>query len=96
MAHEWYTEVPLIFLNVSAFLDPRLKLPSYLSDEEKTPLLKHLEQQVQENVVVKKIIEDERPEQLRNYKLKKCLLYLIGNACSKPSDLDATEKQKQR
>ena len=35
---EWYTEAALMFLNVSTFLDPRFKLPSYLSDEEKNPV----------------------------------------------------------
>ena len=35
--HDWYTEAALMFLNVSTFLNPRFKLPSYLGNEEKTP-----------------------------------------------------------
>ena len=52
--HERYTEVALMFLNVSGYFDWKFKLPYYLSDEEKTPLLKHLNQEAQESIVVKK------------------------------------------
>ena len=31
------------------FFEPRFKLPSYLGNEEKAPLLKHLEQEVPDN-----------------------------------------------
>jgi len=46
--HEWYIEAALMLLNVSTFLDPRFKLPSYLSGE-KIPVLKHLEQEVEDS-----------------------------------------------
>ena len=51
--HERYTEAALIFLDVSAFLDPRFKLPCYLGDDQKIPVLKHLEQEVEDNIAVK-------------------------------------------
>jgi len=35
--HDRYTEAALKFLNVLTFLDPRFRLPSYVSKEEKTP-----------------------------------------------------------
>ena len=46
--HDRYTEAASMFLNVS-FLDPKFKLPSYLGNEEKTPLVKHPEQEVPDN-----------------------------------------------
>ena len=59
--HDRYTEAALMFLNVS-FLDPRFKFTSYLGNEEKIPLIKHLEQEVLDNTFVKKEKEDERRE----------------------------------
>ena len=51
-----------MFLNVSTYLDPRFKLPSFLTDEEKQPLLEFIEAEVINNalVAVKKESEDTR------------------------------------
>ena len=68
-----------------------------MSDEEKIPVLKHFEQEVEDNIVVKKLIEDERPvdsNPAKKLRGEKCLFCLIANVCSKPSDLDSTEKAK--
>ena len=56
-----YVQSALMFLNVSTFLDPRFKLPSFLTDEEKQPLLEFIEAEVIDNtlVTVKKGTEDD-------------------------------------
>jgi len=90
--HDRYTEAALIFLNFLTFLDPRFKLPSYLK-EEKTPLVKHIEQEVLDKTFVEK---DERPEGSNPAKKLpgvKCLLYLIGNVGSKPSNPDSIKQR---
>ena len=53
-----------MFLSVSTYLDPRFKLPSFLTDEEKQPLLEFIESEVIDNalVMVKKESEDTKEE----------------------------------
>ena len=47
-----YVQSALMFLNISTFLDPRFKLPTFLTDEEKEPLLEYIEAEVVENTLV--------------------------------------------
>ena len=49
---ERYVQLALMFLNVSTYLDPRFKLPSFLTDEEKQPLLEFTEAEVIDNTVL--------------------------------------------
>jgi len=44
------------------FLTQCLNCHLYLGVEGKIPVLKCLEQEIQDNIVAKKVIEDERPE----------------------------------
>ena len=71
-------------LNVSTYLDPRFKLPSFLTDEEKQPLLEFIEAEVIDNALVtdKKEVKIQRKKQThkqtqqrRNYEVK-------GNYCT--------------
>ena len=39
-------------LNISTFLDPRFKLPSFLTDDEKQPLLEFIENEVIDNTLI--------------------------------------------
>ena len=46
-----YIQSALMFLNVSTFLDPRFKLPSFLKDEERQPLIEYIEAEVVNNTL---------------------------------------------
>jgi len=88
---EQYTEIAFMFFNISTFVDPRFKLHSFLSHEEKPSLLKHLGL---DNTFVKEQKEDEKPEGgAKKLRGEKQLLHLIAKNCGKPIT-DSTEKAK--
>ena len=64
-----YVQGALMFLNITPFVDPRFKSPSFLTDDEKQLLLEFVEQEVIDNkpVTAKK---DATEEQLNPPKKK--------------------------
>ena len=102
---ERYVQLALMFLEVSTYLNPRFKLPSFLNDEEKQPLLEFIEAEVIDNTLftVKKESEDMKEEadpqtDLPKKKLRgeRQLLHLIGNVCNKPFTTGADTVQRAR
>ena len=96
-----YVQSALMFLSISTFLDPRFKLPTFLTDEEKKPLLEFIEAEMVENtlVTVKKETEDTQ-EDTNLPKKKLCgerqLLHLISDVCNKPSTSGADTSQRAK
>lgn len=99
-----YVQSALMFLNVSTFLDPRFKLPSFLTEEEKQPLLEFIEAEVIESidntlVTVKKETEDTEKEGTapprKKLRGERQLLHLIGDVC-KPSTTDTDTSQRAK
>ena len=102
---EWYVQSALMFLNVSTYLDPRFKLPSFLTDEEKQPLLEFIEVEVVDNtlVMVKKESEDTKEEAdsqtdppKKKLQGERQLLHLIGDVYNKPSTTGTDTAQRAR
>ena len=100
---ERYVQLALMHLNISTFLDPRFKLPSFLTDDEKQPLLEFIEKEVIDNtlITVKKntenTVEEEENPPKKKLRGEKQLLHLIGNICNESpttESTDTTEKAK--
>ena len=96
-----YVQSALMFLNISTFLDPRFKLPTFLTDEEKEPLLEYIEAEVVENtlVTVKKETEDTQEDTnppKKKLRGERQLLHLIGDVCNKPSTSSADTSQRAK
>ena len=96
-----YVQSALMFLNISTFLDPRFKLPTFLTDEEKKPLLEFIEAEMVENtlVTVKKETEDTQEDTnppKKKLRGERQLLHLIGDACNKLSTSGADTSQRAK
>ena len=93
-----YVQSALMFLNISTFLDQRLKLPAFLTDEEKAPLLEYIEAEVVKNtlVTVKKVTEDTQEDTnppKKKLRGERQLLHLTGYECNKPFTSGADTSQ---
>ena len=96
-----YVQSALMFLNISTFLDPRFKLPAFLNEEEKKPLLEFIEAEVVENTLATVKKETEVTQEDTNPPKKKLrgerqLLHLIGDVCNKPSTSGTNTSQRAK
>ena len=79
----------------------RFKLPTFLTDEEKEPLLEYIEAEVVENtlVTVKKETEDTQEDTnppKKKLRGERQLLHLIGDVCNKLSTSSADTSQRAK